>query len=106
MVIIVTAKTVTCRSIMALMALTATALKSSRKQIVKKLCIENAAVISITPNKANIVYHVKVWKEGIDEVMGEVVESVMQKCTECERTIIYCRTRTISDCIDVLRFLG
>ena len=85
-----------------LMALTATASRSSRKNIMQILCMENAAITSITPNKTNIVYHVEQWKEGIHEVMEGVVERVMLNRTECKRTIIYCRT--ISDCIDVFKY--
>ena len=47
------------------MALTATATKSSRREIIKTLRMVRPAIISVSPNKQNITYHVsrlQLWK--------------------------------------------
>ena len=85
-----------------IMALTATASKSSRKQIINTLCMEDVQVIAVTPNRANITYHVKRWEDGMSEAMDDVIGRLVEKRNKCERTIIYCRT--INNCIDVHRY--
>ena len=72
-----------------IMALTATASKSSRKQIINTLCMEDVQVIAVTPNRANITYHVKRWEDGMSEAMDDVIGRLVEKRNKCERTIIY-----------------
>ena len=50
------------------MALTATATKSSRRAIVHKLRMVSPTVISVSPNKPNIMYHVKLNSQPLEEV--------------------------------------
>ena len=64
--------------------------------------MEDVQIVTVTPNKANITYHVRKWQDGMGEAMDDIIERLLQKRTRSERTIIYCRT--ISDCIDVHRY--
>ena len=81
------------------MALTATASKTSRKKIINSLCMEKAELVTLTPNKPNITYHVRTWNEGLSEAMTPIAKRLWEKRSVCERTVIYCRT--ITDCIEI-----
>ena len=81
-----------------LMALTATASKMSRK-IITSLCMEKAELVTLTPNKPNITYHVRTWNEGLSEATTPIAKQLREKHSVCGRTIIYCQV--IADCIEI-----
>ena len=70
----------------------------------RTLCmVENTEVVTVTPNKPNIQYIVRKSDDGdIGVAMADIVDSVLQKRTRCERVIIYCRT--LMDCTRIFRF--
>ena len=72
------------------MALTATATKSTRKVVINRLSMINPIIISVTPNKPNIMYKV-VDKSPIDSVVAPIVRLLRTHGTNTDRTIIYCR---------------
>ena len=72
------------------MALTATATRKTREVLICRLCMQNPMVLSITPNKSNLIYQV-VPKCSMEEVVHAVGDEILQKHTQASRTIIYCR---------------
>ena len=68
------------------MALTATATKATRKAVVKRLSMKSPEIISITPDKPNVLYIVKDKPESIDEAMLPIVDKLHAGL------IIFCRT--------------
>ena len=74
------------------MALTATATKTSRRDICKKLGMVNPFVLSQSPNKQNIKYSVVRKDEGIEIAFAPLLEELKTNRESTERTIIFCRT--------------
>ena len=72
------------------MALTATATRKTREVVICRLSMQNPMVLSITPNKPNLIYRV-VPKCSMEEVVHAVGDEILQKHTQASRTIIYCR---------------
>ena len=78
-----------------LMALTATASNSLRRQVMKTLGMRNASVISVPPNKNNIKYIVRQF-ETLDNSFGPLAKELIVKEGNMEKVLIFCRT--INDC--------
>ena len=74
-----------------MMALTATATKSTRVQVCKLLGMVQAKVVSISPNRANIKYYV-VTSSNIEDNFAPLVEEVRRQRLTMDKTIIFCRT--------------
>ncbi len=75
-----------------LMALTATATLSTRKFILKSLCMQNPAIVYIPPVKNNIKYLVSDKpKEGIQAAFQPIVERLLRE-RDMGRVIIFCRS--------------
>lgn len=75
------------------MALTATATKSTRQAVVKVLKMVSPVIVSVSPNKPNIKYIVKSNVNcSIEEAFAPLVEEFRQKRKGMDRTIIFCRT--------------
>lgn len=75
-----------------LMTLTATATLSTRKFIIKNLCMRNPAIIYIPPIKSNITYFVsKKPKEGIQAAFKPIVTRLLRE-RDMGRIIIFCRS--------------
>ena len=72
------------------LALTATATKSTRKATIKRLNMKHPRVISITPSKDNIIYSVSS-KISMESVVEMVTERLLLYGRETGRIIIYCR---------------
>ena len=73
------------------MALTATATKSTRKEICKSLGMIRPVLILLSTEKNNIIYKVSEKIEGFEETFAPLVE-LCSKHTKMEKTIIFCRT--------------
>jgi len=75
-----------------IMALTATATKSTRKEICKSLGLIKPSVILESPEKPNLVYKVLEKTVGFEEEFASLVDELRLKRTDMEKTIIFCRT--------------
>ena len=82
-----------------MMALTATATRQSRQKIMHTLCMDGGDIISVSPQKKNIVYVVK-RKPGVEEFVSALAESLSCLRTSMPRMIIFCR-RYYRVCSDV-----
>ena len=74
-----------------MMALTATATRSTRQAVVRVLKMVHPEVVSISPNKLNIKYYVKMNVHTLEETLAPLVEELRQK-RRMDRTIVFCRT--------------
>ena len=59
-----------------ILALTATATKSTRKVVIKLLNMKNLSIISISPNKDNVIYTVSK-KSCMEDVLEKVKDRVI-----------------------------
>lgn len=75
-----------------IMALTATATKSTRHNIMKVLGMIQPAVIAVSPNKENIKYIVRENQTTVEETFEWLVEDLKTKRALTDRTIVFCRT--------------
>ena len=64
-----------------MMALTATASNSLRRQVMKTLGMRNAAIISVPPNKNNITYIVRKF-EILEILFGALAEELKEGSTD------------------------
>ena len=74
------------------MALTATATKSSRRDIAKVLRLVSPAIVATSPNKPNIKYSVQANPGTLEETFASLVEGLRQQRTSMGRTVIFCHT--------------
>lgn len=78
------------------MALTATASRTLRRNVMKMLGMKNASVVSVSPNKHNIKYIVKRFST-LEECFGLLVDELLCKQDHImEKVLIFCQT--IDDC--------
>lgn len=84
------------------MALTATATKTTRKQVCRQLGMIKPIIIAQSPNRANIKYSVRVVKD-LEETFAPLVEEVKQLRTNIDKIIIFCRTH--DDCSHMYLFI-
>lgn len=77
-----------------MIALTATATKSTRETIFDVLLMDNPYVIFESPNKDNIAYVVEYMARDADleHYFGWLVDELRERKELCDRTIIYCQT--------------
>ena len=71
------------------MALTATATATTQAQIIGTLCMDKPHVLSVSPQKKNIVYVVK--KKRSMEVVENLARGLRNLRTEMPRTIVFCK---------------
>ena len=74
------------------MALTATATKTSRKEICRVLSMSKPCVVAQSPNKSNIMYIVEKKLETMEETFAPLVEELKRQRTQMDRVIIFGRT--------------
>ena len=72
------------------MALTATATVSTRKDIIKSLDMQNPVVVSVSPMKENIYYCVSK-KVKVNESFLPICEKLASQRAATDRMIIFCR---------------
>ena len=75
-----------------IMALTATATKTTREEIRKILGMNDAIIIAESPDKPNMKYSVIRNPGPIEEIFSPLIEEVKMKRHLTDRTIIFCRT--------------
>lgn len=73
------------------MALTATATKTTRTSIIKILDMQTPTVVSVHPCKDNIMYYVRE-KSSISSSFSPICDKLACKRTAMGRTIIFCHT--------------
>ena len=74
------------------MALTATATKSTRKCIIKSLCMQSPEIVYIPPVKGNIIYTVLDKPKKSEDYFKGVIEKLKDERTNLDRIIIFCKT--------------
>ena len=81
------------------MALTATATKSTRNHVCKSLGMRNPVIVSHSPNKVNIRYSVAKIESSLEDLLAPLILEVKKKRTSMPRTIIF--TRKYDTCGEV-----
>jgi len=74
------------------MALTATATKSTRMEVCKSIGLIQPVMVLHSPEKSNIIYKVLEKTDGFEETFTPLVEELRVKSIKMEKTIIFCRT--------------
>jgi ATP-dependent DNA helicase RecQ len=85
-----------------IMAVTATASPTTRQQIICILGMNRPVMIVKCPDKPNVVYTIKKKKEEIEEAFQPLVDELLEKRTNVDKTIIFCRNYT--DCSHIYLF--
>ena len=75
-------------------ALTATAMKSTREKICEALHMDNPELIIVSPERSNISYAVVKMSNQVNvmEYFDWLLEALQSNGIQCDRTIIYCQT--------------
>lgn len=73
-----------------IMALTATATKTTRRAVFNILGMVSPSIVAEVPNKRNIKYFVKTQK-SLEEVFGSIAEEIKVKRKNMDKIIVYCR---------------
>ena len=79
------------------LALTATATASVKLEVIEKLDMVGCASVSVSPNRPNIFYEVKIRTDLSD--LDHIVQSLKESNIQAERIIIYCRS--LNMCADL-----
>ena len=75
------------------MALTATATRETRQQIINGLNLkDNLHLIVASPNRSNIYLYVARVNKNLSETFGWLVEKLIVEKQACPRTLVYCKT--------------
>ena len=83
------------------MALTATATKTLRKDVIDLLGMDNPFVVSVSPDKSNIKYFVTGFTT-IDKTFGPIADQLIDAQSDMGRSIIFCPR--LDDCCKLYRF--
>lgn len=76
-----------------LMALTATATRSTRSSICQILGMSEPSIIAVTPNRSNICYSVAKKSEGdIEQIFTLLADELREKRLTMSRVIVFCRS--------------
>lgn len=76
--------------IVCVIALTATAMKSTRKAVIKRLNMKSPVVLSVTPDKPNLIYSV-VEKASMEDVVLPIVCMLKKDGTQAKKVLVCCR---------------
>lgn len=86
-----------------IMSLTATATKSTRKVVMKRLNMKHPMVISVTPDKPNVVYRVAD-KTTMEDIVTPVADRLKEDGTRADKIIVYCRYhREVADFYELFK---
>lgn len=72
------------------MAVTATATKSLRREVCHILGMSNPFIVTVSPDKSNIVFHVSPFTT-LEGTFKPVIEELRKERMHMARTIIYCQ---------------
>ena len=73
------------------MALTATATKVTRQEIIKSLHLQDPSIITISPHRENIIYTVSE-KKGVSDTFLPLIDCLQKEGRAMGRVIVFCRT--------------
>jgi len=74
------------------LALTATATKPTRKAVIKRLNMQKPVIISVTPNKPNIVYGLQDKDSSVKESLAPLIHQLQQQGIRTDqKIIIFCK---------------
>ena len=73
-----------------IMALTATATATTRKVVIRRLCMQDPVIIYIPPTKSNVTHSV-IEKPHINAVVQQIAKELVEYRDKSCRKIIYCR---------------
>ena len=85
-----------------MMALTATATRTTRQQVCSRLGMVKPVLVTESPNRMNIKYIVES-AENIEETFAPLVEEIRRLRTFMDKIIVFCRT--YDDCSRIYLFL-
>ena len=75
-----------------ILALTATATKPTRKAVIKRLNMQKPVIISVTPNKPNIVYRLQDKDSSMKESLAPLIYQLQQQGIRTDqKIIIFCK---------------
>lgn len=72
------------------MALTATATRQLRKDVMKTLGMKHAVVVSVSPHRSNIIYRVQHFT-SMEVTFSNLVLALKRNRVDMQRTLIYCQ---------------
>ena len=72
------------------MVLTATAMVSLRKCVIKTLGMKDTVVINENINKPNIIYSVRTF-ESMESTFNQMIQTLKKERTKMPRIIVYCQ---------------
>ena len=75
-----------------LMALTATATKSTRYSICQILGMTEPSIVAVTPNRSNICYSVEKKEGDTEQTFTVLVDEIREKRLAMSRVVIFCRS--------------
>jgi len=75
-----------------MLAITATVTEKMRQSIVKSLDMTGCEFVSVSPNKPNIKYCVKLRSNDIGEDLAFLISDLSLNNISAERVIVYCRS--------------
>ena len=75
-----------------IMALTATTTVTLRKEVARMLSMKNEAVITMSPNRFNVIYTIR-FMATVAQTFSPLVSAICEMSTKVPKTIIYCRTK-------------
>ena len=73
-----------------MMALTATANKTLRNQVISVLGMKSPKVVAVSPAKFNLMYIIKRY-DNIQDAFATILKGIQEQRTKFPRTIIYCQ---------------
>lgn len=74
------------------MALTATATKATRKEVMRILGMRNPVLVTKSSDKPNIYYSISEKNESIDDTFEPLIQELRTSRLQTVKTIIFCRT--------------
>ena len=75
-----------------MLALTATVTDSIRSHVIKSLNMIDCSFVSESPNKANIMYSVRMRSSDFEEDFTDVIKDLSRNSVKAKRLIVYCRS--------------
>lgn len=85
-----------------MMALTATAVVSTRRKVIASLNMVDVYIVSRNPRKNNITYIVKKKPDDFADILSPIVDDVLENKRKANRVIIFCRN--FHDCAEIYQY--
>ena len=75
-----------------MLAATATVTDVMRGDVIDKLDMSGCKLVSVSPNKPNIIYGVQKRSENLEDDLSFIVDDLAANSIKANRVIIYCRS--------------